>query len=58
MRGLALAIGAVIAAMAMVMPELEGASGQRLVQIASIEPRRRFEITDPQREPPSAYWPR
>jgi hypothetical protein len=42
----------------MVMQELEGASGQRLVQIASIEPRRRFEITDPQRNPPSAYWPR
>ena len=58
MRGLALAIGAVIAAMPMVRQELEDASGQRLVPIASIEPRRRFEITDPQREPPSAYWPR
>jgi hypothetical protein len=46
MRGLALAIGAVIAAMPMVIQELEGASSQR-VQIASIEPRRRFEITDP-----------
>jgi hypothetical protein len=41
----------------MVMQELEDASAQRLVQIASIEPRRRFEITDPQREPHSAYWP-
>jgi hypothetical protein len=57
-RGLALAIGAIIAAMPMVMQELEGASSQRLVQIASIEPRRRFEITDPKRNPPSAYWPR
>ena len=58
MRGLALAIGAIIAAMPMVMQELEGASSQRLVQIASIEPRRRFEIMDPQKNPPSAYWPR
>ena len=57
-RGLALAIGAIIAAMPMVMQDLEGVSGQRLVQIASIDPRRRFEITDPQRNPPSAYWPR
>jgi hypothetical protein len=58
MRGLALAIGAVIAAMPMIMQELEGADGQRLVQIASIEPRRRLEITDPRKTPPSAYWPR
>jgi hypothetical protein len=57
MRGLALAVGAIIAAMPMVMQELEAANGQRLVQIANIEPRRRFEITDPQRNPPSAYWP-
>jgi hypothetical protein len=58
MRGLALAIGAIIAAVPMVMQELEDANSQRLVQIASIEPRRRFEITDPQKNPLSAYWPR
>jgi hypothetical protein len=57
-RGLALALGAIIATMPMVMEELENATGQRLVQIVSIEPRRRFEITDPRRTPPSAYWPR
>jgi hypothetical protein len=57
-RGLALALGAIIAAMPMVMEELENASGQRLVQIVSIESRRRFEITDPRRTPPSPYWPR
>ena len=57
-RGLALALGAIIAAMPMVMEELEIATGQRLVQIVSIEPRRRFEITDPRRTPPSPYWPR
>jgi hypothetical protein len=32
MRGLALAIGAIIAAMPMVIPEIEGSSGQRLVR--------------------------
>jgi hypothetical protein len=57
-RGLALALGAIIAAMPMVMEELEIATSQRLVQIAGIEPRRRFEITDPRRTPPSPYWPR
>jgi hypothetical protein len=57
-RGLALALGSIIAAMPMVMEELEIASGQRLVQIVSIESRRRFEITDPRRTPPSPYWPR
>jgi hypothetical protein len=44
--------------MPMIMQELEAADGQRLVQIASIEPRRRFEITDPRKNPTSAYWPR
>ena len=58
MRGLALAVGAVIAAMPMIVQELENATGQRLVQIISLEPRRRFEITDPKKTPPSAYWPR
>lgn len=59
-RGLALALGAVIAAMPMVMQELENASGQRLVRITSLDPRprSRFELTDPQRDPPSVYWPR
>jgi hypothetical protein len=57
MRGLALAMGAVIAAMPMVIQELESTTSQRLVQIISLEPRRRFEITDPRKNPPSAYWP-
>jgi hypothetical protein len=58
MRGLALAMGAVIAAMPMVMEELEEADGQRLVQITGIDPRNRFRATDPRREAPSVYWPR
>ncbi len=57
-RGLALALGAIIAAMPMVMQELEKADGQRLVRITTIDPRprSRFEVTDPQRNPPSPYW--
>jgi hypothetical protein len=57
-RGLALALGAIIAAMPMVVRELEGMTGQRLILVTAIEPRRRCEITDPRKEPPSVYWPR
>jgi hypothetical protein len=57
-RGLALAIGGIIAAMPMVVRELQGTDGQRLVVITAIDPRRRYEITDPQRIAPSPYWPR
>lgn len=57
MRGLALALGSVIAAMPMVMLELEQAGGQRLVHITGLNPDRRFELTDPARTPPR-YWPR
>jgi hypothetical protein len=56
MAGLALAIGAVIAAMPLVMAELERADSQRLVRIAGLEPARRYKVTDPTRDPP-AYWP-
>jgi len=40
------------------MQDLENAASQRLVQIVSLDPRRRFEITDPRKTAPSAYWPR
>jgi PIN like domain len=46
-RGLALAVGAIIASMPMIIRELEIVSSQRLVLIAAIDPRRRFDITDP-----------
>jgi hypothetical protein len=58
MRGLALALGSVIAAMPLVMDELSEADSQRLVEIVAIDQRRRFNIIDPQRTSPSAYWPR
>jgi len=56
MRGLALAVGALIAAMPMVMEKLAEADGQRLVKVTSIDPRGRFDLTNPRREPPSSYW--
>jgi hypothetical protein len=57
-RGLALALAAVIAAMPMAIEELVKAKSQRLVLVSSIDPRRRFEITDPRVTAPSPYWPR
>jgi hypothetical protein len=57
MEGLGLALGAVIAAMPMVMASLEQAEAQQLVHIAGLDPNRRFEMTNPKRAPPR-YWPR
>jgi hypothetical protein len=57
MVGLGLALGAIIAAMPMVMDELDEADGQRLVHITGLEPFRRYEMTDPAAAPPT-YWPR
>jgi len=55
--GLGLALGAIIAAMPMVMEELEQADGQRLVHIVGLDPARRYDLTDPAKNPPN-YWPR
>jgi hypothetical protein len=43
-----------------VMEEPEASNGQQLVRILALDPApaRRFEITDPRRDPPSSYWPR
>lgn len=57
LRGLGLALGAIISAMPLVVEELERADGQRLVRINGLDPTRRFEMVDPARKPPS-YWPR
>lgn len=55
--GLALAIGAIIAAMPFVMRELDAADGQRLVHIQGLSPvpSQRFESNDPRQNPPR-YW--
>lgn len=57
LEGLALAIGAVISAMPLLVAELEKAPGQRLVHIAGLNPSGRYEIKDPRKDPPP-YWPR
>ncbi|GGV15728.1 hypothetical protein GCM10010182_40900 [Actinomadura cremea] len=51
LEGLALAIGAVVSAMPSLIAELEGASGQRLVHIAGLNPTGRYEIKDPRKDP-------
>ena len=58
LRGLAIAMASLVAAMPDVMAELANADGQRLVSITGIDPKRqRYEIVDPKRKPPR-YWPR
>lgn len=54
-EGLALAMGAVIAAMPLVMDELEKCGSQRLVHIAGLDPGSRFSSLDPTTDPPR-YW--
>lgn len=56
-RGLGLAIGAIVAALPAVMEELAEAQSQRLVKIHGLAPTRRYDIVDPRRDPPR-YWPR
>src|SRR6266540_2511635 len=57
LRGLALAIAAIVAAMPAIVDELAVADGQRLVSIHGLATKRRYDITDPKRNPPR-YWPR
>lgn len=55
LRGLALAIAAITAAMPRLVDALAEADGQRLARIQSLRDMDRHEITDPRRDPP-AYW--
>jgi hypothetical protein len=58
LRGLAVAVASVIAAMPDVVDELDNAEGQRLVAIEGIDPtHKRYSLVDPSRDPPR-YWPR
>lgn len=54
--GLAASMGSVMAAIRLVVADLEGTDGQRLVTIQSIRVGRRHEIVDPRTDPPP-YWP-
>jgi hypothetical protein len=59
MAGLGLAMGAVIAAMPLIVRELDTAHGQQLVHIKGLNPgsKQRFDRVDPAKQPPR-YWPR
>jgi hypothetical protein len=57
LKGLGLAIGAIVAAMPAIVEDLALASGQRIVQIHELEVSHRYLIVDPRRNPPK-YWPR
>jgi len=59
MAGLGLAMGAVIAAMPLIIRELGEAEGQQLVHIKGLNPgsKHRFDLLDPSKSPPR-YWPR
>lgn len=56
LNGLALAMGAILAAIRQVVRELEQADGQRLILIHEIRNERRHDATNPATDPP-AYWP-
>lgn len=55
--GVGLSMGAVSAAMPIIMGELDSAGSQRLIRIARLDhsPRARFEMTDPRKSKPR-YW--
>ncbi|MPY97477.1 MAG: hypothetical protein GEU97_05660 [Actinophytocola sp.] len=55
LKGLALSIGAVVAAMPYIIEFLETAGRQQLVKVSGIDPNGRFDNVDPTRNPPR-YW--
>ncbi|MET8331190.1 DUF5615 family PIN-like protein [Streptomyces sp. NPDC005181] len=59
MAGLGLAMGAVVAAMPLIIAELGEAGTQQLIHIKGLNPvsKHRFDRMDPSATPPS-YWPR
>jgi PIN like domain len=58
LRGLAFALGALIAALPSLLDDLERETGQRLLRVEGFDPsKRRYEMVDPATDPPR-YWPR
>lgn len=59
LKGLGLAMGALVAALPGLIEELEAAQGQRLAAVNGLDPNnsKRFKTIDPKRNPPK-YWPR
>jgi PIN like domain len=60
LRGLAFALGALIAVLPGLLDDLERETGQRLLRVQSFDPsHKRYEMMDPASDPqPPAYWPR
>jgi hypothetical protein len=56
LNGLGFAMGAVLAAIRLIVAELEQADAQRLVLIRKIATEDRYTLTDPRTDPPP-YWP-
>ena len=58
LKGLAIAVASIVAAMPAIVEELEASDGQRLVSIMSLDhKKRRYTSVDPKRDPPR-YWSR
>lgn len=55
LRGLGVALGSLLAALPEIVLRLEAEQGQRLISVRSIEPRDRFTLVDPRKDPPR-YW--
>jgi hypothetical protein len=60
-KGVAMAAGAiatVVAGLPLVVPRLEREPGQRLVELKTVRTgESQFTITDPEKDPPTLYWP-
>jgi hypothetical protein len=58
-KGLALALGALVASLPLILDELAALSaGQQLVRVEGLDPNRKhYRVTDPKVDPPP-YWPR
>jgi PIN like domain len=55
--GIALACGAICAGLRAAVLELDGVREQRIVRITTLDKaRKRYAISDPRVDPPSAYW--
>jgi hypothetical protein len=58
LKGLALALGALVASVPLILDELAKETEQRLVRVEGLDPNRKhYSMTDPKLDPP-AYWPR
>ena len=56
--GLARASASILAAIRPIVADLEKVTAQRIVRIHQIAARqKRYTLTDPATDPPSAYWP-